>query len=88
VFRAAQIVMEQEYKKKHIPPEQRRKENVSAETGHRKDVKKGGAGGKGAWGKEGDEYNYGTTAATDKSDPNYNSEDEGGATLEVTESKP
>lgn len=76
--------MEQYYKKSHIPPDERRKERVSADTGHRKDVKKGGAGGKTVWGKEGDEANY-TADTADARDPNYNSEEESGATLEVTQ---
>lgn len=44
--------MEQYVKKSHIAPDDRRKERVSADTGHRKDVKKQGHGAKGTWGKE------------------------------------
>lgn len=36
--------------------------------------KKGGAGGKGTWGKEGSEINV-AAAATDSYDPNYDSEE-------------
>ncbi|KAG8470319.1 hypothetical protein KFE25_008740 [Diacronema lutheri] len=71
-------------KKKHTAPEARRKERISADTGHRKDIKKGGAGGKAVLGREGDEWRYGP-GKTDAGDPNYNSEDEGGATFEVTD---
>jgi len=39
-------------KKKHTAPEARRKERISADTGHRKDIKKGGAGGKAVLGRE------------------------------------
>lgn len=38
--------------KKHTPVDARRKDKVSAETGHRKDIKKTGAGGKGTLGKQ------------------------------------
>jgi hypothetical protein len=34
-----------------LAPDDRRKDRISAETGHRKDVKKGGAGGKGNLGR-------------------------------------
>jgi hypothetical protein len=43
--------MEAELKKKHIAPDARRKDRISADTGHRKDVKKAGAGSKFVLGK-------------------------------------
>jgi hypothetical protein len=39
-------------------------------------TKKDGAGGKGSWGKPGDEYKFGEKAILDKNDPNYDSADE------------
>ena len=50
-----------------------------------------GAGGKGTWGKSGDEYNfkdhvkYPVKYALDKSDPNYDSSDEGGLVYEASD---
>lgn len=37
-------------------------------------AKKGGGGGKGAWGRPGDEYKYGTKAFINEQDPNYDDE--------------
>ena len=45
-------------------------------------TKKGGAGGKGTWGKAGDEYDN-PSAAMDKGDPNYDPEDAPGKVLEA-----
>jgi hypothetical protein len=45
-------------------------------------TKKGGAGGKGTWGKPGDEYGM---MSLDRKDPNYDSGGEDGYILEATE---
>mmetsp|Transcript_4367 Transcript_4367/g.11321 ORF Transcript_4367/g.11321 Transcript_4367/m.11321 type:complete len:81 (+) Transcript_4367:124-366(+) len=75
--------MEAYYKKSHLRPDDRRKERISAVTGHRKDLKKNGAGSKTVWGKLGDNYADSYSVALDSRDPNFD-DDEGAATLEVT----
>ena len=47
-------------------------------------TKKGGAGGKGTWGKVGDEYD-GAPAYLNKKDPNYDPEEQGNHALEASE---
>lgn len=77
--------MEAYYKKAHLRPDDRRKDRVSTATGHRKDVKKNGAGSKTVWGTPGSEYTMETySVALDSRDPNWD-DDEGSTMLEVTQ---
>ena len=54
-----------------------RQELHQPSNGARKGTKKDGGGGKGTWGKLGDEYD-GAPSSLDENDPNYDPETDGG----------